>query len=91
MALGHLGVNALDQPNLLRLVVERGHVAEARDLRRLGRNRLLGSLDGLNDIIDRAEVGGFDDLGPAVDALAVPNVIVRVSVDDLPSKAGHGS
>jgi len=53
------------------LVVERGDRAEGQDFGPLRCRRGLGLLDGLEEAFEGAQVGGFDNFGPAVDALAV--------------------
>ena len=86
---GYLRVDQLDQTDLGGLVVEGGHVAEAGHRGGLRDRRLLGAFDGLHDMIQRPQVGGLDDLGPAVDALAPAGVVVGAPLEDFAGQARH--
>lgn len=89
VGLGQLGVDELDQAQLLGLVPEGGDVAEAGGAGALWGDRFLGGGDGLEDMFEGAEVGRFDDFGFAVDALALAGVVVGAAVDGLGGEGGH--
>ena len=76
VALGQLGIDELDQADLLGLVVERGDIAEAGQAGGLGRKGVWACGEGLEDMVQGAEVGGFDDFGFAVHALALAGIVV---------------
>jgi hypothetical protein len=89
VALSDLGINDIDQVQLESLIVESRDVAEGQDLRLFRRRRSLGGIEGLENVVERTEVGGFDDFGFAVHALAVADVVVGVAFDSLAGEARH--
>ena len=58
-----VGVDELDQANLLGLIVERRDIAQAGNLRGLRLEGDFGALDGLDDIFERPEVVVLTILG----------------------------
>jgi len=49
----------------------------------------LGSLGGGDEIVDFAEIDLTDDLGLAIDALAIAGVVIGVAADLLRGEARH--
>ena len=66
-----------------------GYIGESGHLRfeRLG--RLLGALGGSDEIVDFAKVDLADDLGFAIDALAIAGVVIGVAADRFGGEARH--
>ena len=87
--LGSWPFDELDQVQLLGLVPEGGDVAEAGGAGALWGDGFLGGGDGLEDMFEGAEVGGFDDFRFAVDALALAGVVVGAAVDGFGGEGGH--
>ena len=63
------------------LIEEGGDIAEAGQAGGLGLERLSGLGDGLEDMVEGAEIDGFDDFGFAVHALAFAGVVIGAAVD----------
>jgi hypothetical protein len=61
VALGQLGVDELDQVQLLGLVPEGDDIAEAGGAGAYWGDRFLGGGNGLEDMVEGAQVDGFDD------------------------------
>jgi hypothetical protein len=89
VALGQLGVDELDQVQLLGLVPEGGDIAEAGGAGAPWGDGFLGGGDGLEDMLEGAEAGGFDDFRFAVDALALAGVVVGAAVDGFGGEGGQ--
>ena len=89
VAFGELGVDQIDQAQLGGLVVESGDGAKLQDFGGVRQERGLGVVEGLEDAVEGAEVGGFDDGGSAIDALAVADVVIGVALDELSGEAWH--
>ena len=49
----------------------------------------MGTLSGSDHGVDVAEIDSADNLGFAVDSLAVAGVVIGVAINELWSKAGH--
>ena len=89
VALGNLGIDELDQADLLGLVVERGDIAEAAQAGGFGPERRLRLGEGLQDVVEGAEIGSFDDFGFTVHALALTGIVVGAAADDFRGERGH--
>ncbi len=89
VALGDLGIDEFDQADLLGLVIESGDIAEAGQAGAFGLERRLGLGEGRQDMVQGAEISGFDDFGFAVHALALACVVVGAAGDDFGGERGH--
>ena len=89
VALGDLGIDEFDQADLAGLVKEGGDIAEAGQAGSLGPEGLLGLGDGLDDMVQGAEIDGFDDFRFAVHALALAGVVIGASLEDFGGQRGH--
>jgi hypothetical protein len=78
-----------DQIQTLSDIEQGGDIGESGHLgfERLG--RLLGLFGGSGEIVDFAEIDLADDLGLAVDALAIAGVVIGVAADQFGSEARH--
>jgi hypothetical protein len=83
--LGHVAVDDSDDLKGLSQREHRGRSAEfgQRDLRRFG------AQEAVQEALRGAEVDGGDDLGLAVDALGLAQVVIGLAADDLLGEAGH--
>jgi hypothetical protein len=89
VAFGNQGIEQRDQIETLGDVPQGGDVAAGGDL---GFERLRGNMSllcGGDEVLDLAEVDLADDLGLAVNALAIAGVIIGVTVDLLGGEARH--
>ena len=75
------GIEQLEQIQTLSDVEEGGDISESGHLRFEGLRRLLGAFGGGHEIVDFAEVDLADDLGFAIDALAIAGVVIGVAAD----------
>lgn len=89
VAFGDLGIDEVHQADLLGLVIESGHVAEAGQAGGGGRQGSLGLGEGRQDVVQGAEVGGADNFGFAVHALALAGIVVGAPVNDFGGEGGH--
>ena len=78
-----------DQIQTLRDVEQSGGIAESGDLGFERLRRLLGPLGGGDEVVDFAEVDLADDLGLAIDALAIAGVVISMAPDLLGGEARH--
>ena len=78
-------IDGRNDVEFLRHVIEGGRGAELENLRRFRP----GSQEALDERLGRAEVSRPDDLGLAVDALALAQIVVFVAGDRLSGQAGH--
>ena len=83
------GIEQRDQIQTLSDVEEGGGIAESGDLGFEGLGRLLGALGGGDEVVDLAEVDLADDLGLAVDALAIAGVVIGVAGDGFWGEDRH--
>ena len=58
-------------------------------LRFEGLRRLVGEFGGGDEVVDFAEVDLADDLGLAIDALAIAGVVIGVAADYFGGEARH--
>lgn len=86
---GKDGIEQLDQIQTLRDIEQGSDIGESSHLgfERLG--RVLGALGGSDEIVDFAEIDLADDLGLAIDALAIAGVVIGVAADLLGGEARH--
>jgi hypothetical protein len=89
VALGDVAVYDGGDADLLSQLGERGDGPELRHGDRFGLGRVLDRLIGAADVLGRAEILLPDNLGHASDAGALPQVPIRVAVDDLFHHASH--
>ena len=90
MAFGRkYGIEQLDQIQALSDVEQSGGITESGDLRFEGLRRLVGELGGGDEVVDFAEVDLADDLGLAIDALAIAGVVIGMAADYFGSEARH--
>ncbi len=89
IAFGKLSVHQSDQVQFHGLVVKGSDGAEGQNFSGLGSGRSVGGIQGLQDIIQGAQVGGFDDFGLAMHALAVADIVVGVAFDELARETRH--
>src|ERR1035437_5584717 len=66
-----------------------GGITESGHLRFEGLRRLLGVLGRGDEIVDLTEVDLADDLGLAIDALAIASVVIGVAADLFGGEARH--
>ena len=84
MALGREdGIEQLNQVQTLSDIEQGGAITESGHVRFEWLRWLVGVLDGSNEIVDFAEVDLADDLGFAIDALAIAGVVIGVAADNL--------
>ena len=86
---GQDGIQQRDQIQAGGDIEQGGDVSEGGDGGFQWLRRLMGDLGGGDQVIDFAEVDLADDLGFAVDALAVAGVVIGVAADLLGGEAGH--
>ncbi len=89
MAFGEQGIEQRDEMETLGDLPQGGDVAAGGDL---GFERLRGNMSllcGGDEVLDLTEVDLADDLGLAVNALAIAGVVVGVTVDLLGGEARH--
>ena len=79
------GINQSDKIEALGDIEQRGDIGESGDL---GFERLPGVLGGGDQIVDFAEIDLADDLGLAIDALAVAGIVIGVAADYLGVRLG---
>ena len=93
-----LGQSPVDPDHDLELggqVIQSGLGTERHDVGFAGRGRLRGRLGGIwsaeaaDDVLDGTEILLEDDLGLAVDPLALAQVVVGMAPDDLLRQARH--
>ena len=75
------GIEQRDEIQTLSDVEQGGGISESGHLRFEGLRRLLEVLGGSDEIVDFAEVDLADDLGLAIDALAIAGVVIGVAAD----------
>jgi hypothetical protein len=88
-AFGNQGIEQRDEIETLGDVPQGGDVAAGSDL---GFERLRGNmslLGGGDEVLEFAEVDLADDLGFAVNALAIAGIVIGVTVDLLGGEAWH--
>ena len=83
------GIEQLDQIQTPSDVKEGGGISESGHLRFEGLRWLPGVLGGSHEIVDFAEVDLADDLGLAIDALAIAGVVIGVAADFLGGETRH--
>src|SRR5664279_2548591 len=83
------GIEQGDQIQALSDVEESGGIPKSGDLRFEGLRGLVGEFGGGDEIVDFAEVDLADDLGLAIDALAIASVVIGVAADYLGGEARH--
>ncbi len=49
----------------------------------------MGLGDSLEDLVQGAEIDGFNDFGFAVHALALPGIVIGAAVDGFGGEGGH--
>ena len=89
VAFGKQGIEQRDEIETLGDVPQGGDVATGGDL---GFERLRGNISllcGGDEVLDLAEVDLADDLGLAVNALAIAGIVIGVAVDLLGGEARH--
>ena len=90
MALGREdGIEQLNQVQTLSDIEQGGGITESGHVRFERLRWLVGVLDGSNQIVDFSEVDLPDDLGFAIDALAIAGVVIGVAADLFGCKARH--
>ena len=57
----------------------------------MGPEGFLGVSDGLDDVVERAEIDGFNDFGFAVHALALAGVVIGAALEGFWGEGGHDS
>ena len=75
------GIEQLDQIQTLSDVEQGGGIGKSGDHGFEGLRGLAGVLDGGDEIVDSAEVDLADDLGLAIDALAIASVVVGMAAN----------
>ena len=83
------GIEQLDQIQPLSDIEQSGGISESGHLRFEGLRCLVGEFGGGDEVVDFAEVDLADDLGLAIDALAIAGVVVGVAADYLGSEARY--
>ena len=89
VAFGKQGIEQRDEIETLGDVPQGGDVAAGGDL---GFERLRGNMSllrGGDEVLEIAEVNLADDLGLAVNALAIAGIVIGVTVDLLGGEAWH--
>jgi len=86
---GEDGIEQRDEIQTLSDVEQGGGIGESGHLRFEGLRWLPGDLGGRDEIVDFAEVDLADDLGLAIDALAIAGVVIGMAADYFGSEARH--
>lgn len=86
---GEDGIEQREQIQTLSDIEQGGDIGESGHLGFEGLRWLPGELGGGDEIVDFAEVDLADDLGFAIDALAIAGVVIGVAADYFGSEARH--
>jgi hypothetical protein len=86
---GEDGIEQRDQIQTLSDVEQGGGIGESGHLRFEGLRWQVGELGGGDEVVDFAEVDLADDLGLAIDALAIAGVVIGMAADYFGSEARH--
>ena len=89
VAFGKQGIEQRDEIETLGDLPQGGDVAAGGDLGFEGLRGNLGLLGGGDEVLELAEIDLADDLGLAVNALAIAGVIVGVTVNLLGGETRH--